>query len=520
LDGSGFKLGIQSGYARFWGDPLIQEENEWIYSHPRRPISYNIPIKEKEEIIFTTPFGGPIYLKFKFKSDELNDRKVVRLRIKGAAKYGYFDFTKPMSDADIREAYEAIKANNFGWQTSKFVGGEVTQTNAYAIDAIGINRNDTQENGVLLSKKYVLNALRGEIIESNHVALGYNDMPMSDNVKSICSVLDWRCDGDAHTPPGIQRFIGWMAICGSACSGDPIDSYMPIKSDWTSWHEMGHNTVQRVHRMMPSGKAGCDTECDNNILSTASAIRKYALTGDDSGDEDSVKGHRDLYLMLQGLRVDNPSEITLRKRMQNKLWDERKPGEELGNERAMRAFHYQLAFLYTRFRLGLANPTPLTTIDFLTLIAKGDRLVQQKWTPENSAKYGMGRYDSNSITNHDLLYVLSSKIVGKDLRKYFSAYGLPLDQRSLDSISDLKLNVLPLNFYALDPESKTRVETGKWVDIEMTMPGGIYDQDSPTSRSGKKVKGCQPSMTKSGTGQVSADPNQKLYAQRTSSVKI
>ncbi|NDI85991.1 ImpA family metalloprotease [Undibacterium crateris] len=444
VDAAGGSLGMQTGYARTWGDPVTDNTK---YGRPRRPVSFPVPLRTDSDNVFTTPFGGPVYLNY----HGLASGKVVRLRVKGAAKYGHFDFTKDMSQAEIDAASAVIKSKVFGWQTSKFVGGEVHQTNAFALSVIG--NTDPRD--------YILNNLRARIFDSNHIANGYSNMTMSANVKSVCDTLSWTCDGDLHRAPGVQHFIGWIATCGYLCSGNPSDGFAGISAGWGWWHELGHNTVQRVHHIVPPGSAGCVVECDNNILSTASAIRQFGLTGIDvSGDRINHKG---LYQFMVDSRATGATGEALRATMQKKLWDS-------DDQNAMRAMHFQLGFLYTRFRLGMAKPTPHTTIEYLTLLTKGDRLVEKDWTAANAAKYGMGRYANNTITNHDLVYVLSSKIIGKDMRNYFFAYGLPLDQKSLDSVADLKLEVAPLSLYALAPGKGNQVETGIWMDIEGKTP--------------------------------------------------
>ena len=153
--------------------------------------------------------------------------------------------------------------------------------------------------------------------------------------------------------------------------------------------------------------------------------------------------------------------------MSNRLWNS-------DNQNAMRAVHFQLGFLYTRFRLGMDKPTVDTSLEYLTLLTKADRLVAKDWTTANASKYAMGRYANNAITNHDLLYVLSSQIIGQDMRQYFAAWGIPLDQRSLDSVSDLKLPVAPLWLYALAPGKGNQVQTGMWVDIDGKTPAYPY----------------------------------------------
>ncbi len=448
VDAAGGSLGIQSGFARTWGNPVSDGKK---YGRPRKPVSPNIPLSATTDNVFVTPFGGPLYLNY----SGLAAGKVVKLQIKGGAKYGHFDFTKEMSQAEIDAASAVIKSKVFGWQTSKFVGGEVHQTNAYALSVIG-NKDP---------RDYIQDNLRARIFDSNHIANGYSNMAMSANVKAVCDKLGWTCDGDMHRAPGVQHFVGWIATCGFLCSGNPSDGFAGIAAGWGWWHELGHNTVQRVHHIVPPGTAGCVVECDNNILSTASAMRNYAVSGEDvSGDRIDYKG---LYGYLSASRATGKTGNDLVAEMSNRLWNS-------DNQNAMRAVHFQLGFLYTRFRLGMDKPTVDTSLEYLTLLTKGDRLVAKDWTAANASKYAMGRYANNTITNHDLLYVLSSQIIGQDMRQYFAAWGIPLDQRSLDSVSDLKLPVAHLWLYALAPGKGNQVQTGVWVDIDGKTPAYPY----------------------------------------------
>jgi hypothetical protein len=82
----------------------------------------------------------------------------------------------------------------------------------------------------------------------------------------------------------------------------------------------------------------------------------------------------------------------------------------------------------------------------------------------------MGRYATNSITNHDLLFTLSSTIIGRDMRKVFAMYGLPISQNALDSVADLKLPIAPLSYYALGAGKANQLATGSWVDLEGSVP--------------------------------------------------
>ncbi|MFC7421862.1 ImpA family metalloprotease [Iodobacter arcticus] len=437
------KLGVQSNYLRSWGNPLTDAVSEG-YKRPRHPHSFALPLKASGETVLVSPFGGPLYLNYAGATAGQS----VTLKIRGAAKYSHFDFTKVQSDADVNEAVAALKRKDFGWQTAKFVGGEIQQTINYANEAMGN----------LEPKVYIVDQIKGMLFDSNHIANGYSNMPMSANVATLCTQLGWTCDGPIHRAPGVQHFVGWIAACGYLCSGNPSDGFAGISgTGWGHAHELGHNTVQRVMHIELNGK-GCLVECDNNILASAHMMRQYALTGIDNGH---ITDHPALYQYIVQNRQSGKSGEAQRADMENRLWggDSQDP---------MRAVHFQLAFLFSKYRANEAVPGMQASMDYFTLLTKADRLVKKEWATGH--KYGMSRYADNTISNHELLYVLSSKIIGQDVRKIFAMYGLPLSQMALDSVADLKLPLATEQFYALAQKKFNQVSSGKWLDLSAATP--------------------------------------------------
>lgn len=434
-------LGLQTSYLRVWGSPV----DESVYKRPRRPNSFGIPLFKQKDTVFVTPFGGPLMLSY----SGATPGSVVKLRIKGSAKYAHYDFTRTPSQAEIADASAALKRGDFGWQTNKFVGGEVQQTMGYAKSAMGS----------LSPEDYVLGRLKSMLFDSNHFANGYNNMPMSDRAQALCDSFGWACSGPLHRAPGVQHFIGWIATCGFLCSGNPSDGFAGIGSGWGHAHELGHNTVQRVMHIAPNGK-GCVVECDNNILASATMLRQAELLGIDTGHN---LDHKGLYANVVANRATNLTGEALRADMELKLWQG--PSQD-----PMRAVHFQMAFQYSTLRATLAQPTMESTLEFFQLLTKADRLVARAWDANNKAKYGMGRFADNKISNEDLFYVLSSKIIGQDMRKHFAMYGIPLSQTALDSVADLGMPVAPLAFYALAAGKHNQLATGQWANIDAAMP--------------------------------------------------
>lgn len=440
------ELFVQTSYVRAYGNPLTDNENQG-YKRPREPQSFPIPLETGGENSFITPFGGPLMLRY----SGATAGQSITLRIRGAAKYAHFDFTKPQSDAEIAEAVAALNRGDFGWQTSKFIGGEIQQTIFYAKRAMG----NTDPRTVILDQ------VKGSLFDSNHIANGYNNMPMSSNVSLLCTQFGWDCSGPIHRAPGVQHFIGWIAKCGFLCSGNPSDGAAGIGgTGWGHAHELGHNTVQRVMRITFNGK-GCVVECDNNILASIQMMRQFKTLGIDTGH---ATDHPGLYQRIVSNRNSGTSGEAQLLHMQESLWDMNK------GQNPMRAVHFQLAFLFTKYRALEAIPSMESSLDYFTLLTKGDRLVARAWDANNKDKYAMGQFSNNTISNPDLLFVLSSKIIGKDLRKIFAMYGMSVSATALDSVAALGLPILAEEFYALANGKHNQPATGQWLNLANQTP--------------------------------------------------
>lgn len=448
---AGVSLGMQTSYIRTAGNPLTDSS----YARPRRPNSWNLPLQGGADTTFITPFGGPLFLRY----SGATAGQTVTLRIKGAVKYAHFDFSNGTpSQTELDAAMAALQRQDFGWATFKFPGGELQQTIGTALQSF---KYGMPGGSLRTPQDLVTNRIRGILMDSNHLSNGYNDMAMPTTVSALCTTFSWDCTGSVQNPPGVQHFVSWIATCGDGCSGQPIDNNnwaMDIGWGWA--HELGHNTVQPWMTILIGGK-GCTTECDNNTLSSANMLRRYAVLGEDnSGDRTSYSS---LYKMIQDNRATGKTGDALRADMQARLWD-------MPQQNAMRAMYFELAFLYTRVRHAEALPTTDSTIEFLTLMSKGGRLVANNWTTANAANYGMSSYSSNSIPNYELLYVLSSKIIGQDLRDIFSMYGIPLSSTALNSIAALSLPLATQQFYALASSKGNQLSTGQWLSLQSSTP--------------------------------------------------
>jgi len=82
----------------------------------------------------------------------------------------------------------------------------------------------------------------------------------------------------------------------------------------------------------------------------------------------------------------------------------------------------------------------------------------------------MSRYTSKFISNHELLYVVSSLVIGRDMREMFYHYGIPLSETALNSVADHGLPTLSPAYYAMVLGQGNKPELGQWLDISTTVP--------------------------------------------------
>ena len=446
VDAQGANLSVQTSYLRAWGNPFDNAG----YKRPLRPNSYSVKLTPQVDNAFISPFGGPLMLNY----NNAQAGSTVTLKIKGSAKYAHYDFTQNMTQAEKAQATQVLQSKTFGWNTFKFVGGEIQQTNTYALKAIGNLSPDTY-----------IDQIKTVIFDSNHIANGYNNMPLDNNTQQYCNTLGWDCTSNVHRAPNVQHFVGWIATCGFLCSGNPSDGYTGLDIGWGWVHELGHNTVQNVLTMtFPSTEnqttIGCGTECNNNILAGLSMLRKneiYAL--DNNGNNFN---HLQLYNYIQASRSTGLNGEALRQDMEKRLWQ--------GSDNAQQAFHLQLAHLYTQAHQDKAKPDLQGVFEFIRLLNISQRLYNQidlsKASEAEKNKLGLGAYSSkNNISRPDMIYLLSSKIIGYDLKDVFNLYGLAISSTTQSSVAMLKLPTAPLKFYAQPANRSNHLAEGTWVNI-------------------------------------------------------
>jgi hypothetical protein len=203
-------------------------------------------------------------------------------------------------------------------------------------------------------------------------------------------------------------------------------------------------------------------ECNNNILAGLSMLRKYEIYALDNNGNNF--NHSELYSYIKSNRNTGLAGEALRIDMEKRLWQ--------GNDNAKQAFHLQLAHNYTKLHQGKAQPDAQGVLEFIRLLNISQRLYNQidlsKASTVEKNQLGLGAFSTKNLSRPDLIYVLSSKIMGYDLKDIFQFYGLSVTDTARASIAMLNLPTAPLTFYAQPVNRSNHLNEGTWLTLPAT----------------------------------------------------
>ncbi|CAI1115026.1 ImpA family metalloprotease [Serratia quinivorans] len=213
-----------------------------VYSRPLELNTQRIEIKAGSSIVFSTPYGGPIYIYIEGENGSLK----TDISAKGIAKHPTItDFNDQKQVSEFEETLKNtelphvdIRTTNaeFHMRKDKFTGSIKSDCDSYDC------YKDVQE---------LLDALNNHV-NTVYTLAGYktgsdkleNTLPTE--VINLCTLFSSRedcIDDDLHNRNNIQHAnYDQYAQCGSGCSGNPRDGSWNINPHgWGDNHELGHN---------------------------------------------------------------------------------------------------------------------------------------------------------------------------------------------------------------------------------------------------------------------------------------
>lgn len=198
-----------------------------------------LPLVSNEDVVLTSPYGGPIYLVTEGRADDAE----VAIELHDVVRHPLLDLRDAASIADFPQAVTSSPTMH-----ADIVGDavEIHLRKDKFLNAIAAYRGDANalvadlKDGLLepfygLAGRPKLGRTQGE--------------SLSAELRAHCEALGWRCDADEiHGRPGAIQHMAYdeNANCGSGCSGNPITSGGDLDPlGWLESHELGHNEQLR-----------------------------------------------------------------------------------------------------------------------------------------------------------------------------------------------------------------------------------------------------------------------------------
>ncbi|MGB5686246.1 MAG: ImpA family metalloprotease, partial [Candidatus Electrothrix sp.] len=291
------------------------------YDRPQFMQSPAMLLKSGESRTFTTPYGGPIYLRLNGNSTVSGTS--VSFSFTGVAKHAaVLDIgdstqaqafitdvqTNPLPHVDIRgEGFEAhMRIDKF----LNSVNAPINLSQKRDGTSLTIDYSGDVEQLFSDYRDYFVGAvynLAGFKLPGENLS-----NTLSTDVQSICQNFSWDCTDESIHRRNKRQHANYdqYANCGSGCSGNPYDAAWNISAlGWGDSHELGHNLqtkplnahwVPEANRNDWSAYSNRAGENSNNIFPYNTVWNYYRkVQSDDLEITDGHMNHKELFAVIQ-----------------------------------------------------------------------------------------------------------------------------------------------------------------------------------------------------------------------------
>jgi hypothetical protein len=371
---------------------------------PRPQLLPNVPVT------ITSPNGGPLYLFLEAGSGQ----PTVNVQVTNAS-------THPV----LRDARNPTAVASFLAELNS------TPTNwvVMSLDMVMLHSNKPKFQSSVSLYKGDLAKLANDswtfYVKGLHELAGYRSnagaFSLPPEVSAFCQSAGWDCSGNQHLRDQIQHVIAdEIALCGSACSGNPYDQSSPFNPlGWTESHEVGHN-IQPERLKIYTSKS---REISNNLF----PIHKFMAYNRAQGSE----------LLKARESLDCPTRMSVTACMFNLLkaaqakpdptaaaydaiWKDTNP---YANNSERIAFYRQLVEYARHYNRNLRDGWELLTLMYL--LERNVGASSANWTSVNT-RLGFGTYATypNTMNGNDFVLIAASNVARRDLRPVFDLWGV------------------------------------------------------------------------------------------------
>ncbi|WP_020560866.1 ImpA family metalloprotease [Thiofilum flexile] len=440
-----FKVNYQRPTTRLW--------NTDGYSRPQYLASTEIPLASNQSYSFSNPYGGLLYVGWNATTNT-DPIAISASNVIDSIMLSAFD------DTSIQTFIDELNNSPTEWVDIKTPYAELHSLKSYLFTAFNRQDGNTTNGYTTQDIKDYISDINTYLIAGNYNFAGFNGVGLPDisnETLAFCNSLGLDAvvyegvtknlclDSSIHNRPAIQHINADISsLCADLCSGNPFDvggaPAQPL--NWSENHEMGHN-LQRTRLKIYDVRS---FEVSNNIFSLHT-MWKSALDKGLTKITTDRTGHKNAFNILQAsIAAGTAPSIS------HPLWVS---SGTYDNAYDRLAFYMQL--MYTA-----------GSWDFYTKLYIMERILSH--AVQNDARWdavknqlGLSQYTRTAAGNlnaGDFMYLATSKIMQKDYRDYFAAWGISVSQAAKDQVA-------ANGFTTLVPAALYYIPTG---ELPITMP--------------------------------------------------
>lgn len=386
------------------------------YKRPKFLQSVAIEVKAGETIRLTSPYGGPVQIRF-----NANDLPV-SFTFQNIGEHPYWN------DADDNDLFaQQLDAGNYDWAELATPGFEVHSTLSNMRKSMNDSRWGNAQALAAGTMRYMHNlphALAGL------KGVGIDPIP---ELHDFANANNW----EIQTLAKVQHMNADQATCGYGCSGNPYDAY------W-SFSPIGHGDVHELGHGLQGGRrfAGWENHSMTNYYSYYTKSNYFKDTGGEPECQ-SLPFEANFNVLQASINQADPAAY-----MQANLWDKNSWSKSAAMFIQMMMVVQSDGALsdgwLLRGRLHLfERALKQATVNDSTWLAKRDNL-------------GMGSYsraEAKAINNNDWYLVALSYSMQRDFRDYLTMWAIPFSEKAATQVAGLGYSALPRQYFASDAKA-------------------------------------------------------------------
>lgn len=384
------------------------------YNRPKYTESRNLPIARGETMSFTSPYGGPIQIRFDAKDVEVN------FTFENVGEHAIW--RGPEDDLDFAAK---LDAGDYDW-------AELI-TPSFQVHSKLDKMRETVADPMWGSAAAIGAATETHLHNYPHMLAGFKGV----GIDVAAEVHDFAADNglDIHTLDIVKHMNADQATCGYGCSGNPYDAY------W-SFNPIGHGDIHELGHGLERSRFRYTGQVGHTSTNPYSYYSKWKRR-EAAGNPISELGCQNLpYETLFNAAQNSRNEADPAQYMRDQAFTNWNYGAGINHQIMMAA---QDLGLLTDGRLILAR---------LHVIEREFNIADDNDTDWAAKRNGLGfgsftRDEARALSNNDWNLIALSHALNRNMTNYLELWGFELSQAAKTHVAAWNYDMMPTDFYTV-----------------------------------------------------------------------